>query len=115
MTRTIFTALLLAGSVSVARAQHAPIPTPHPLPQSTTDCRGCTDRPDPMKASTDMYDEKKAGTVSSTVRPDAKPTKKTVKKPVAKKHRHKTVKKKTPAKAVVNHVVAKAKTDTLKK
>jgi hypothetical protein len=101
---TLFAALIIAGAGSVARGQQAAIPTPpktvNPTPQTTTDCRGCTDADNDKKTSVGKYDEKKAGTVRPDVKPDVKPVKKvTPKKHVAKK---KVVKKKTTVKPVTS-------------
>lgn len=101
MTRTTLLAvLLLAGTASVGRAQQAAIPTPHPLPQSTTDCRGCSDNNDDKKPAVGKYDEKKPGTVRAGVKPDAKPsTTSAKKKSSAKKSRHKHLKARPALKA----------------
>lgn len=77
MTRsTVFAALMLVAGASLAGGQQAPVPTPpktvHPLPQPTTACRGCSDKSDSTKPSVGKYDEKKSGTIRSSVRPDAK-------------------------------------------
>ena len=63
-SRTLFTALMIVGTASIARAQQAAIPTPpktvNPTPQTPTDCRGCTDSSNDKKTSVGKYDEKKS-------------------------------------------------------
>jgi len=79
-------AFLLAGA-SVAGAQQAPIPAPpttvHPVPQSPTDCRGCSGTSS-VSTPTGGYDEKQPG----IIRAEVKPTLRRSVKP-APPHRHK--------------------------
>lgn len=120
IARTAFAAFALAGYTTAAGAQQAAIPRPHPLPQPTTECRGCSDQHDSVTSSVGKYDEKKPGTISQSVRPDAKPAKVTPKKTVAKKHKHKH---KTVNKSVANKsltpparpIVLHAKADSVRK
>ena len=117
MTRnTLFTALFLAGAASTAAAQQAPIPPPpktvNPVPVSTTNCRGCSDVSDDKQSSVGKYDEKKPGTIRSTVRPDAKATTPKTKpktKPKRKVHRKRTSAAPSTASKVSSKTEVKAK------
>lgn len=108
--------LIAALAASAAGAQQAAVPTPprtvHPLPQSTTDCRGCSDQTDTRVTPAVKYDERKDGTVKPAVRPDAKPVATTK----AKKHRKPVA---HPKKKVVHPAAGKsqvsAKADSLRK
>jgi hypothetical protein len=117
-TLILFGAFSAAVTISVARAQQAPIPNPpttvHPVPKQPTDCRGCSETTDDTKTSVGKYDEKKSGTVRETVRPavKAKPkvrpkrkTRSTKRKVTTKKiSKDSTVKVKSPAKATSKSV-----------